>query len=518
MIFGKKILILLLFLPLILFAGCRAKKLGPLSILSFPEHRILEPYIKEFEKENRTAVTIEYLEGADFIRSIQDETLDFDALWPANDLWIDIAETNISLHHREPIVTSPVVFGVKKEIAREFQWIDASIYLNDIYDKVQSGMLSYVMGSATQTNSGACAYFGFLSAFPETLDTAEAEHQLETLLKGVTRTSGSTQRIQQIFLRGNYDALVHYESEIIRINEFLTSGQEEPLYLIYPVESLLAANSPLIFTGKTGSPKERTFLKLQEYLLSSDVQSDLSGLGYRSTRGTLNLSDELERTYTNWGVSADPIDTEYTPLSADFLKQALHTFQTRLRKPSITVFCLDYSGSMAENGGFDEMKTAMRTFLNQETASSYMAGLSKDDITIVFPYSITVLDQWIAEGNDQDDLDRLYLQITSLKPRGTSDIYTPILTALDILAGVPTLSNYLPAVILITDGVSDTGRTLDHLRRAWNSYGIDLPVYPVLFRNADEQQLEDISELTGGFLFDGRDDLSVPLFKIKGYN
>jgi Ca-activated chloride channel family protein len=108
------------------------------------------------------------------------------------------------------------------------------------------------MTSATQSNSGACAYISFLYAFlggPEMLnaddlDDPALQRSVSELLKGINRSSGSSDWLKDLFLSSDYDAMVNYETLIISANRRLREDGREPLYAVYPKEGVAMADSP----------------------------------------------------------------------------------------------------------------------------------------------------------------------------------------------------------------------------------------------------------------------------------
>ena len=78
------------------------------------------------------------------------------------------------------------------------------------------------------------------------------------------------------------------------------------------------------------------------------------------------------------------------------------------------------------------------------------------------------------------------------------------------------LSQYTPAIILLTDGVSD-GSFFD-FRDGYEVFGADVPVFSIMFGSADPTQLEELAELTHARVFDGREDLIGAFRSVKGYN
>ena len=137
---------------------------------------------------------------------------------------------------------------------------------------------------------------------------------------------------------------------------------------------------------------------------------------------------------------------------------------------------------------------------------------------MVIPFSNRILDTWQQKGNDPQSLAELLGRITQLEPTGGTDIYSPIIEGMDRIAKLPDLDRYVPAIILMTDGQSNTGRTLADLKDEVQALGKDIPVFCIMFGDASERQLDAISELTRARVFDGRKDLVTAFRNVKGYN
>ena len=78
------------------------------------------------------------------------------------------------------------------------------------------------------------------------------------------------------------------------------------------------------------------------------------------------------------------------------------------------------------------------------------------------------------------------------------------------------LEEYTPAIILQKDGVS-SGDAEDFLRE-YESLGLDVPVFSIMFGDADPTQLEALAQATNARVFDGREDLVGAFRSVKGYN
>src|SRR5260221_13246735 len=76
--------------------------------------------------------------------------------------------------------------------------------------------------------------------------------------------------------------MVSYKPTIIDTNQELTRRGQEPLYIIYPTDGLVIADSQRGYVDHGDKEKEQFFRKLQEYLLSEKVQKQLLHLGRRT--------------------------------------------------------------------------------------------------------------------------------------------------------------------------------------------------------------------------------------------
>jgi Ca-activated chloride channel family protein len=89
---------------------------------------------------------------------------------------------------------------------------------------------------------------------------------------------------------------------------------------------------------------------------------------------------------------------------------------------------------------------------------------------------------------------------------------------LEIFTRAPDREAFMPAVVLMTDGESNTGLALSDVERAWKSAGADVPIFSIMFGEASKRQLEALSSVTRGRVFDGRKDLVNAFRAVKGYN
>ena len=491
-----------------------------LHILSGSENQELEGILDDFAQKYGVNLQMDYQGSLDIMRTLQGETVNYDAVWPASSLWLTAGDTQYRVKHTQSISITPVVFGIRQSLAEELGFIGTQVSVSDLLSAIQSGKLNFCMTSATQSNSGCSAYIGFLYALlgnpevitSESLQTPGLSEQITQLLSGVDRSSGSSDWLKDLFLTGGYDAMVNYECLIISANQELEAEGEETLYAVYPYDGLSIADSPLGYVDNGDAEKEQAFLDLQEYLLSDEVQSEIQRTGRRT--GYEGVSEENRDVFrTDWGIQPDRVLSPIRMPSTDVLMECLRLYQTEFRKPSLTVYCLDYSGSM-EGTGREQMVEAMRQILIQENAEKNLLQASAHEVNLLIPFEGYPRNVYAAVGNGSE-LEALYTQVEAEAATGGTDIYSAAIEGLQQLRSYD-LSQYTPAIILLTDGVSD-GSFAD-FQTAYGEFGADVPVFSIMFGSADPTQLEELAELTHARVFDGREDLIEAFRSVKGYN
>ena len=491
-----------------------------LRILSGSENQELEGILDDFARERGVNIEMDYRGSLDIMRTLQGESIDYDAVWPASSLWLTAGDTQYRVKHTQSISITPVVFGIRQSLAEELGFVGTEVSVSDLLSAIQSGKLNFCMTSATQSNSGCSAYIGFLYALlgnpdvitSESLQTPGLSEQITQLLSGVDRSSGSSDWLKDLFLTGGYDAMVNYECLIISANQELEARGEETLYAVYPYDGLSIADSPLGYVDNGDTEKEQAFLDLQEYLLSDEVQNEIQRTGRRT--GYEGVSEENRDVFrTDWGIQPDRVLSPIRMPSTEVLMECLNLYQTEFRKPSLTIYCLDYSGSM-EGTGREQMVEAMSQILIQENAEKNLLQASAHEVNILIPFEGYPRDIYTAVGNGSE-LESLYTKVEAEEATGGTDIYAAATESLRQLGNYD-LSQYTPAIILLTDGVSDG--SIDAFQTAYEAFGADVPVFSIMFGSADPTQLEELAELTHARVFDGREDLIGAFRSVKGYN
>lgn len=364
--------------------------LPTISIVSGSENKELEPLIQRFAQKKGYDISMTYKGSLDIFQDLNDNSTSVDAIWPASSIWENLlSNTNVKLSHSESIFKTPVVFAIKNDKAQELGLIWKEIWIYDILKLITTGQLSFAMTNATQSNSWFSAFLSFLVGFSnkqdstltvDDLNKVTTLDQTRKLLKGVNRSSGSSNWLKDLFLSkyDSLDAMVNYESLVIDTNKELEKEGKSPLYMFYIKEGIVLSNSPLSYVDNGNTEKEKVFLELQQYLLSKDVQDEIQNLGRRTG---LSLNSTLDRTIykPEWGVKDDLTKTKQILFpSKDTFNKMLEVYLLSLKKPSYTVYVVDTSGSMEWNG-LDQLKSGLKTIFNQSLAKKYFLQASPND-------------------------------------------------------------------------------------------------------------------------------------------
>ncbi|MFB0918238.1 MAG: VWA domain-containing protein [Clostridiaceae bacterium] len=494
-----------------------------LKIVSGSENKELTPILEAFSKDNNISLEIQYKGSLDIMRELENTSPAFDAVWPASSLWISMGDVNHKVKHIKSTSITPVVFGIKKSIATSLGFVDnPDVTVNDILLAINSGKLKFSMTSATQSNSGASAYLGFLSALAGNPDVLTAEDlqkedlkvKIRELLAGVDRSSGSSEWLKTLFLQGDFDAMVNYESLIITTNRELTAKGKEPLYVVYPKDGLAISDSPLGYISGSDQTKEDAFLKLQNYLTDKATQSKIQELGRRT--GFEGVSEENQKYFNkDWGIDTKRVISPVKTPARETITLALDLYQTQFKKPSLNIYALDYSGSMAGDGN-RQLVEAMKQLLIQSEAKKSLLQASELEENILIFFDDKILDVQKSSGNGAK-IEELYKKVQAAKPTGGTDIYGAAIRGLNELKNFD-LNKYSPAIILLTDGKHNGDHNINDFRNAYKDGGYTIPVFSIMFGQADGGELENLAEYTNGRVFDGRKDLTDAFRKVKGYN
>ncbi|PWR22302.1 VWA domain-containing protein [Zavarzinia compransoris] len=505
-------------------AACDSQPAFDFTIVAGSENQALEPIVQDFCRTKGVTCTLAYQGSLDIglsLRPGQDRTVD--AVWPAASLWIDLFDSARAVTHRRSISQNPVVLGVRKAKAEELGWTKGPVTTKAILEAVEAGRLRFFMTSATQSNSGSAAYLAMLAAArgkplleAADLDDPDTLRQVRALLRGVERSSGSSGWLADLYLQETargavLDAMWNYEAVIKETNDALRAKGKDVLWAVYPAEGVAVADSPLGFVER-GRDKavEEFFVALQAHLLSPEIQAQIAATGRRVALGGGQAKAEAD-----WNFDPERLVTAIPTPEPGVIRRALALYQEALRRPSLTVLCLDFSGSM-EGEGIYALRQALQFLFTPERAAELLVQWSAADRIVVIPFSGRVGAVWDAAGTAEGQA-RLLAEALAWPVGGGTDIYACIDEAyrqIERLRGSD--NDYLPAIAVMTDGVSEG--SADAFLAGRPGGGGAVPVFGVTFGNARRDALDILAKGTGARVFDGTKDLTGAFRSLRGYN
>lgn len=490
------------------------------KILSSTENKDLEEIVKNHADLKGIKVSIDYAGTLEIMEKLNNKE-EYDAVWISNSIWLYMLDSSVSVSNAKSTSINPVVFGITKNKAEELGLIDNEVYTKDILQLIKDKKLKFSMSNPTQTNAGATAYLGFLTTLAgnpevlreEYLKKDELKSELKAFFSGIERSSGSDEFLEDMFINGSYEAVITYESSIIKINQRLKKAGKDPLYAIYTVDGVSISDSPFAYIDNGNSQKAEIFNELQSFILSDEGQNLLAEQGRRTWYGGVNENANKTIFNPEWGIDTTKYIVPVKYPSTSVIKTALNLYQSELRKPVHTVFCLDYSGSM-NGSGYNELVSAMEYVLDEKKASENLLQFSENDKITVIPFSSKVLDVWNVDSGTESQ--KLLEKIKKQSPTGATNIYDTSIKALSILKD-ENIEKYNLSIILMTDGQSNVGE-YSNLEKEYKNLKMDIPIYSITFGDANEEQLDKIAELTNAKVFDGKTDLLKAFKQVRGYN
>ena len=114
-------------------------------------------------------------------------------------------------------------------------------------------------GVIREANVGSRTVLDVLDAEQEHLDNPQLQQDLISVFSGVNRSSGSEEFLEEMFLNGQYEAVITYESSLINMNKKLVEQGKEPLYIIYTKDGVSLSDAPFAYIDHKNKEKSDTF-------------------------------------------------------------------------------------------------------------------------------------------------------------------------------------------------------------------------------------------------------------------
>jgi Ca-activated chloride channel family protein len=232
-------------------------------------------------------------------------------------------------------------------------------------------------------------------------------------------------------------------------------------------------------------------------MLSPDAQEKVEEFGRRPyTSIGLSLPGADPKVFNpSWGVQPTVKEQTITYPDAAVIEQVLANYQLAYRRPVNIAYCLDGSGSMDSNGGWNGVEQSVKILFDPVTAAKYLLQISPKDRTTVLVFSDVIdFHDTVREGAR---LAALRQKPADEAGRRHRDLQPP--------AGAITSSNprrpRKKLIVLMTDGRSTHPRP----RPRQPPLGA-IPVIAIAYgSDADATTLKAIADQTGGSFIQSSD-------------
>lgn len=513
---------LLVILTALGLAGCdQPEPRAELTVLAGSELETLQPLLPGIERATGIHLNLRYGGTLETTEKI-DRGEPADLAWLSQSKYLALTgRGGKRVVAQEKTMLSPVILGIKESAARRWGWIGkADITWRDIADRAARGELRFAMTDPSASNTGFSALLGVAAAFSGSADAIRPEAvdhaALIRFFKGQQLTAGSSGWLADAYLRAEdqLNGIVNYESVLMRLND---GGKlHERLVLVYPKEGIVTADYPLALLDPAKRPE---YERLVAYLRSPEFQREM-------------MAQTLNRPVIPQ-VKPDPrfpaqllVELPF-PNSQATIDQILFAYFDQYRRPSHVFFVLDVSASM-EGARLDALKDALTNLTGLDTSLTgrFARFRGREKISVVIFSSQVAAPRLFAIDNpavDSPVMQGIREFAQSLEAGGQTAVYDAALAA---YRGAAAAQRAEPerfySIVLMTDGERTAGIEGDELLAAIRAMEAADPkarfkIFTVLFGEARNEDMERLSDATGGRAFDGRRSLADAFKAIRGY-
>ncbi|MFD3684694.1 substrate-binding domain-containing protein [Nocardiopsis sp. NPDC058631] len=526
-------------LALVLAAGaCSATGLGgsavTLRVLAGSEIADLEPLLEEVSERTGVTVELDYTGTLDGLARVAGgDTDEYDAVWFGSNRYLHLHEGGRSAVRTEtPVMVSPVVLGVTESRADDLGWTGgAEVTWADVSRAVEEEGLTYGMTNPGASNSGFSALIGVASALADTgtaLESDDVERvrpELEAFFEGQEVTAGSSGWLSEAFERRAregrpVDGLINYESVLLSLN---ASGVlEEPLALVHPADGAVTADYPLTLLPDASEDTVSAYERLVEDLLSGETQQRIADDTWRRPVG----QEALLR------ADVPPLVELPFPAHQRVVDDLVADYVGVLRRPARTVYVLDVSGSM-QGERIDQLRSALESLTGADGGSlaRRTQAFQEREVVTLLPFATEPGEPRtfvMGPGSSDAAAEDLLTEVRSLEADGETATYDALREAYALLedgsaeaAAGGSDDRYLTSVVLMTDGEVNLGWDLEEFEQSLEGLPREVattPVFTVLFGESDASEMSNVAEVTGGRVFDAREEELEQIFReIRGY-
>jgi Ca-activated chloride channel family protein len=469
---------------------------------------IVTPWCRDVEK---ITCNVTYLGSVDQARLLQSGQAPYDAFWFASSVFAQLGDQARSLQDLKSMSVTPIVFAGWKSEMDKLGFVGRDVSIQEVLTAVESGKTTTWVTNPTQSNSGASVYFGFLNYFAgnkpgQALTAAQLKSPAVTegitrFVRAFNRTPPSTGTLMDDCIAAPTlcRTMFTYEDLVMERNKTLVAAGKEPLYVVYPKGALAIADAPLGFLPHGTDAQKKTHFEALQTFLSQDpaAQSALLALGRRPADITgLSLTNAPAAVFDPaWGIRTTIKEQQLTYPAGPVIDSALNEYQDSFRTPADVVYCIDGSGSMGDNGGWDGVVQAAGLLFDPVQSKKYLLQVNSKDRTTVLLFSDGIKGgPWTVTGNEPAAITGLGDDIRAQGPGGGTAIYDCLGRAADYYQQNPS-GDRKRLVILMTDGQNTSGGT----EGLGQIQALGVPVIAVGFgSDASADELKNIATSTKG--------------------
>lgn len=465
-----------------------------------------------------------------------------DLAWFANAKYLlSDAQGQSRVKLQEKIMLSPIALGLSESTARQLGWDRperaAKVTWKDIAAAAKAGKLSYALSNPATSNQGFMALLGVVASAARKTDglgAADVDRgAIAAFLKGYRLPGDNSTYLSEKFIERqgvDVNAFINYESWLLGLNQ---SGKlREKLVLVYPHEGVSTADYPLLLLNDA---RRDDYLKVVAYLKGEAAQTWLARQTLRRPvvpEVAAQVADILPR-------DAMRIELPFSPDRA-LADGLIDAYLNEFRRPIASTFVLDTSGSMERDGRQQQLVQALDYIAGADRSlTGRIARLTNRERLWMQPFSDNPYDlqrfeipagapaaRGVQVIEDSEAKQKALAQVRAfaagLNMRGGTALFDAVLKSLKNMADEKQRNpGYQYSVVALTDGENNKGRTFEEFKRDYEQLPEDarsIPVFMVLFGDANERQLRELVKVTGGRLFDARKTPLYGVFKdIRAY-
>ncbi|MBT9458639.1 MAG: VWA domain-containing protein [Burkholderiaceae bacterium] len=456
-----------------------------------------------------------------------------DAAWFANAKYLlSSPQGQGRVKLQEKIMLSPIAVGVSESDAKKNGWDQpgAKLTWSDIAAAARAGKLRYALSNPATSNQGFMALMGVVASAggkAEALSAADVDRgAIADFLKGYKLPGDNSTYLSEQFIlqQGTrVNAFINYESWLLSLN---ASGKlREKLTLIYPFEGVSTADYPFMLLDEA---RRADYLKVVDYLKSDAAQLWLARQTLRRPIKQ-DIAAKVEELLPRQGLQVELPFSPDRALADGLIAAYLNEFRT----PIASTFVLDTSGSMAGGGRRDQLVQALHYIAGADASlTGRIAKLTNRERLWLQPfaenpYGLVRFElpagkagaKGVQEQADSEAKQAVLAEVRDkaerLRMKGGTALYDAVFESLQhMLAEREKSPGYQYSVVAFTDGENNQGRNLEAFKRDYAALPEDvraIPVFMVLFGEANEADLKALVKVTGGRVFDAR---STPLYTV----